>query len=313
MKLSGFERVRTQVFALYGAKQYQDGLALSLKAQRSYPREKADTTYWVACLYSLVGDTEKSLRTLTKAVEGGLWWSPSGLLNEPDLKPLHERQEFQEVLKECSRLQRKAQQSAKPELLIFPSRAGKLELPLLITLHGRNGNAREHAKLWKPSTHQGLIYAAPQSSQMYSPGRFCWDDRERGKKEVTDAFSRIAKSRRIKDGQVILGGFSQGGALAARLALEANLIAAKGFLCVAPAFTEVGSLRPLIRAAVKRGVRGYLITGEKDPNRPKTEELHRELASKGLSCRLEVQPSLGHEYPTDFASRLSSAIEFLLY
>ena len=312
-KSSSFERIRTHVFALYGRRQYQEGLALSLKARRSYPREKRDTTYWVACFYSLVGDTEKSLRTLKEAVEGGLWWSPNGLLDEPDLKPLRDRREFQEVLEECSRLQRKAQRTSKPRLLVFSPRAGKHELPLLITLHGRNGNAREHAKLWKASTQHGLIYAAPQSSQMYSTGRFCWDDRDRGKKEVADAFRRIAKSRAIRKEEVMLGGFSQGGALAVRMALEAEPIGAKGFVCVSPALTEVVSLMPLIGEAVKRRVRGYLITGERDPSRPLIEELHRKLTSKGLACRLEVNPHLGHEYPENFPSTLSSAIEFLLH
>ena len=147
---------------------------------------------------------------------------------------------------------------------------------------------------------------------MYAPARFCWDDPEKGRQEVAQAFSRITKTHRVDTSRALLGGFSQGGALAISMALEGKPVSVKGFVGIAPAFQNLKPLIPLIGGAVKRGVKGYLITGDRDPGRRQVEQLYCEFEAKDLPCKLEVRPNLGHDYPRDFAAMLPGVVQFLL-
>jgi hypothetical protein len=67
-----------------------------------------------------------------------------------------------------------------------------------------------------------------------------------------------------------------------------------------------------LRTAARRGVRGCLITGSRDPTSQPILALHRVLTEQGLSCRLDDAVSLGHEYSQDSGDRLEAALPFLL-
>ena len=59
-----FGRVTRQVFALYAKKDYENGLRVSIRADRAFPRMRNRTLYWVACFYSLLGKSEAAISTL---------------------------------------------------------------------------------------------------------------------------------------------------------------------------------------------------------------------------------------------------------
>jgi hypothetical protein len=64
--------------------------------------------------------------------------------------------------------------------------------------------------------------------------------------------------------------------------------------------------------AAARGLRGWILAGELEPGLEQIVRLHHELTLRGVACHLEVAPQLGHEFPEDFATRLPSAIDFVL-
>ena len=181
----------------------------------------------------------------------------------------------------------------------------------MVTLHGRNGNMAEHAKRWTPLRSLGFVLAVPQSSQLFQRGGYCWDDPARAHKEASVAIKKVMRSYPIDPQRVLIGGTSQGGALAVKMALEQEPVKIKGFVVNVPAFRDVESLIKLI-PSVRRGLRGYIFTGENDPGRERIERLYHEMDAENLPCRLVVQPKLGHDYPGRFGQKLVSAAKFVL-
>ncbi len=306
-----FDEVTRRVFALYDAHGYREGLRASIEADRLFPKMRNRTLFWIACFYSLVGDSEEAIRTLRGAVARGYFWHESTLLNENDLRPLRGDARFKEVVSRSNELWKRAQRNSKPRLKVFVPRRGE-KFPLMVTLHGRGGNAVDHAKRWASLTRVGVACAIPQSSQVAQKGLFCWDDELTANKEVGAALVKVSRSYPIDSKKVLLGGTSQGGALAVKMALEQKLLKIKGFVVVVPAVRDVGPLVELIPRAAAGGLRGYFFTGERDSSRPKIEELYHEMEARRLPCRLDVQQGLGHEYPKNFAPKLASAVRFVL-
>jgi hypothetical protein len=75
---------------------------------------------------------------------------------------------------------------------------------------------------------------------------------------------------------------------------------------------DLDLLEETARPAARRGVRGWLITGDRDAAQQAVELLHAQLLDAGLECRIDVIPGLGHTFPDDFGERLKAALPFLL-
>lgn len=244
----------------------------------------------------------------------GYFWHKDTLLQEPDLKPLHGDSQFNMIVRRSEKLRMEAMHHVKPRLEVFLPRAASqgAKFPTMVTLHGRSGNALEHSKRWRSLTVSGIICAVPQSGQVFQKGMYCWDDAETAEKEVDEAFRKLIDSYPTEAAQMMTGGFSQGGAVAVRMALERRPVKIKGFVAVSPAFREIDSLVQMIRRGVRVGLKGYLFTGENDPSRTRIEELHHKMVGEGLPCKLAVEPGVGHDYPRNFRLRLASATKFVL-
>jgi len=154
--------------------------------------------------------------------------------------------------------------------------------------------------------------ALPQSSQICYEDGFWWEDREKGKREVLDAFKRVQQDYAFDPHKVVLAGASQGGTLAIELALE-GATSARGFLSVVPGLREE-TLQRLISLldVAPEGLHGWIITGEKDYCVDLTRRFHDAAIKRGLSCELVVEPGMGHEFPHDFDTKLPQALAFLL-
>jgi dipeptidyl aminopeptidase/acylaminoacyl peptidase len=55
-----------------------------------------------------------------------------------------------------------------------------------------------------------------------------------------------------------------------------------------------------------------LLSGWQDFGRSHAEQLYQEMVRRGLACEFVLEPDLGHEFPTDFDSKLMSALTFVL-
>jgi len=216
-------------------------------------------------------------------------------------------------VKECRRRQEAAQGRARPELkVIEPAGGPRAESPLLVALHYAGGNAEDFAGYWQIAVEEGWLVALPQSSQICYEDGYWWADREKGKREVLDAFEQIKQDYSFDSQKVVLAGASQGGTLAMLLALEGT-IPSRGFLSVVPGMREdtLQELLSLLDSA-PRDLRGWILTGERDYCVALARRFHGEAVQRGFRWELLVEPGMGHEFPQDFDLKLRKALAFLL-
>lgn len=314
-----FRQLRRHVFELYRSGRYSEALKAAEEAYRRFPTKLGETAYWLACLRCLLDRPEEALQILQEALEAGHWWGERPLLQDPDLKALQDRQEFQAIVAESKRRWEAAQAQAKPELLVLTPKSFKQTqkeaLPLLFALHGYGGNAEEFAPFWEEALQEGFVAALPQSSQVCKEDGFCWDDAVKAEKELAAHWETLNRSYTIDHERVILAGASQGGTLAIKLSLRGKPFSSRGFIAVIPAIRDAKALASVadLNLATERGVRGWLFIGELDQGfRGETERFHALAKERSFPCELVIEPRLGHDFPEEFGSKLARALNFIL-
>ncbi|MBI3159246.1 MAG: dienelactone hydrolase family protein [Chloroflexi bacterium] len=312
MTLSEFIEFRDRIFALHQRSEFRAALDSVIAERGRFPEELNSLIFWQACFHSLLGEPDAAQRTLRDGLAAGEWWHPSLLQNDPDLASLQNLKEFQRLLEMCEQRFEAAQKDWPPELIEFLPPSGPTPpLPCLMALHGMGSRATLDAPHWQPAAEHGWLVALPQSSQLFSPSRFHWTDRPRAVSEIRGHYQGLCDEGRISPDQSVLAGFSQGGALAIKLALGQE-VACRGFIAVAPGSDPLESLEPLVDTARQAGLRGYLITGGKDSRRDYFKSLHEWLNSHGIPCQIEWHPEMGHTFPADMRASLLTALAFIV-
>lgn len=287
-----FAETEGEVMRRYLRGDYAGALELSDDATRRFPERPATTALWRGCLLSLLGRGEEALRVMEAAVEAGHWWAPFSL-NDPDLESLRSLERFERLAAVCE--QRQATAVAEPQArAAVPDRRGPH--PLLVVLHRRGGNADDTLEDW----HADWLVVALQSSQPAGSEGFCWDDTDRAVAEVVGELSAVRAAHDVDPERIVLGGVSQGGALALRLALS-GAVPASGYVVAAPAVHEPDALLALAR----RTVPGTIMVGDQDHFHARLLAL---AAGLGPSCRLRAYGGLGHFLPETFAADLTAAL-----
>ncbi len=285
-----------------------------MEVERKFPDKLGEISLGVACINARMGRIDEAVRTLERAMSEGHWWSKSELLRIPALSSLRERPDYAAFVEKCVSLQGEREASLRPELLVFAPRDTSTLRTAMIALHGRGETAQICVPYWKPAVSMGVLLAVPGSSEPFRSEGLCWDDHERARREVANAYTQLRASHGASFDRTIVAGYSQGGELALSLALIQKFPCA-GFIAVSPGpfgkerleeFTDV-----LENAAV-HGLRGYLFSGDKDTTCPMTKKIHEEMVRMGITCEFTVEAGLGHAYPIDFERRLVSAAKFVL-
>jgi predicted esterase len=292
------------VLVLYRDSSYAEALEVALQA-----RTVLGTTgrlawlpwFWIACLRCRVGAYDEALTTLQEMLDRQLLWRTS-LLRDKDFDPIREWPKFQAIVAEADRRLRSLR--AKPEVLLWPPEPATSNPPLLLALHGANGNAQDFATHWMSARQAGFVVASGQSSQPTSPEYFCWDDWEIANQDLA-AFYQIIRERQVFDhARVLVTGFSQGGAIAIRSALGQRPFAIRGVVAVCPSIGDPSTWRPLIESHSAPGLRGVMLVGTADPWRDGAEQVHQGLLDAGVDITLELVDGLAHAFPGDFPTRL---------
>ena len=297
-----------RVLDAYDAGDFGIALAALEEAAERFPEQAARATYWRACLLALLGERVAALRALEGGLADGLWWAPSELLGDEDLSPLGSLAGYAALLDVCGARHRAAQAEATAERLVLD--AERSSSVLLVALHGRTETAADAAMRWRPATYRATVLAVG-SSRLVAPGQRVWDDRALAARELGDAVEDVREERSVD--RLVLGGFSQGGALA----VEEALVGADAFVAVAPSLGRVGMRGPdelaeLLPGAAVRRVRGVIVTGERDPRLANAERLAEDADAAGLAVRLDVVAGVGHVFPPDWPERLRDALAFAL-
>ena len=326
MASMGFLDYRNRVFRYYNESRYREALEVARDAAEKFPDYDAKTSFWIACLQSRLGHNTEAILTLQAAVKRNVWW-PAEVLRDTDLDPIRGRTEFKTLEAECDGLKREQMnQKASPDLLVRvpPGYDEGKDWPALMVFHQRYGERPELSSApWLPVLSTRMILAVPWSSQVYAHDGRSWDSIEASDKDVQWAFSKL-NDYRLDSKNLVVGGFSQGGALSIYTVLK-RIFPVRGFVAVAPSDWIIPEEKPaterqfpskaflsIVEASDCRGLRGSIIIGDKDPFFPKIEKLFALMVERGLDGKLQVETGLGHEYPEGFENKLRTALDFVL-
>ena len=303
-----FERLRQDLMRLYESGDYTGAFNLVDTNVPDFPEHSARTTFWKMCLLSLDGRLDDALFTFRQGLDDGLWWAESQFI-DTDLDPLRALPEFKKLVAELiERWEQERVFTKRDRTLLMPDEFHTKAYPLLITLHGRNGNKNANLEHWEAVNRMGWAILSPQSTQPLFPNSYCWDDSEQGIRDILFHLEETLKAYPINRQRILVGGFSQGSGMAIHMALSGK-IPVQGFIACATWWPDVESLAAL--AVNAKAIRGYFVTGKKDNTLERAREIQSMFREHGIPFAEEVHPDLGHEFPTDFESSLIRALEFI--
>jgi poly(3-hydroxybutyrate) depolymerase len=247
---------------------------------------------------------------MEQAISDGLWWSENRLRAETDLAGIQGNPKFEQLVSVCVERYQSAKAQAKPQLIILEPDASKsTHHPLLLVLHGRDGNAEREKHHWESARYLGWLIALAQSSQIGSLDAYVWDDVELARQEIREHFKMLEQKYSLDANRIVFGGFSQGSGIAILAALQGD-IPAKAFIAVAPGrIVNVDHLPVLAELARGRGLHGVIVAGGKDPRFNVFVQVREILSNHDIPCQLEIRPDLGHAYPDDFKNLLWTTLQ----
>ena len=70
-----FDDVARAAFGLYSERRYREALALARDASGRFPDRRATTSFWITCLFSVMGEHDDAVAVLADGLERGEWWS----------------------------------------------------------------------------------------------------------------------------------------------------------------------------------------------------------------------------------------------
>ena len=260
------------------------------------------------------GLEELALQIMSESiVEKGFWYQYHYLIEDEDLKSLNKYKEFGELLDICKKRELEAKRNEKPDLkIIVPKKINEqYKYPLIIALHGDQENIEITEDYWSSCVHKNYLLALPQSSQIQFSEGYEWKDIEKGSQELKEHYENILEKHNIDSDNIIIGGISAGGRVALYSILK-DIIQVKGFILVAPWLPEIDEWAPLLDKIREKGIKGYVVCGDKDDDCYEcTRRFADLLSSKKISYELKIFKGLDHEYPDNFNKILQNAIEFI--
>lgn len=303
------EEVEQQYHHLYQIGAYAEALELVTREAHIFPEyaQKVIYSWRMNCALGLK-DKALTLRLLGEAVQAGYWYE--NLLEDEDFALLHDEPEFVRLAGICQERRAQAMANAVPVIKTFVPQNQPSPYPLLLAMHGANASAEsEH---WIAAVSHGWFLGMPQSSQVFAPERYTWNDWDWALQEVPQRFASICAEHPVDTNRVVLAGFSQGGGLATWLALGRS-IQVRGLILVGPFLVNVNNLLPALEKNAPYVLRAYIVAGTRDEYCHQVAlQLVDLLPHYGVQCKLDVYADMEHKFPVDFEQKLPAALDFVM-
>jgi predicted esterase len=186
--------------------------------------------------------------------------------------------------------------------------------PLLVWLHGGNGNNRRSAEIWKSvSDSLNLIMIFPPGTIRLSDITNSWDtDISVVDKAILPIVDTLVRTGLVDTNEIYVGGFSQGAQAALQLPIVSKLhfrgaVIFSGFL-----LTEMPS-SDLLAQAARRNVRIHATSGTLDA-KEFLSSLHTAqnvYRNSGVDFKFDIVEDMIHETPLDLDERFPKIWEWL--
>jgi A/B hydrolase-like, N-terminal domain len=195
--LSREEEVEQQYDHLYQIGAYAEALELVTREAHIFPEYAQKVIYsWRMYCAAKLMNRDLTLWLLGEAVQAGYWYN--GLKEDDNFALLRDDPEFERLADICMERRVQAMANAVPVINTILPEQQSPPYPLLLALHGGGGTAA--ADHWMASVPHGWFLGIPQSSQMYSPGVYTWNDWDWALQEVPQRYATICAEHPIMIG-----------------------------------------------------------------------------------------------------------------
>lgn len=304
MEQMTFRELTDKMVLFYTEGKFADALQLVEQHAARFPEQSARTTFWKMCLLSLCNRPDDVLSVFRQGLDSGLWWAADQFL-DTDLGAVRDLPEFKRLMEASQKKYEEARgQIKRDHAILLPEPPASGKYPLLIALHGRNGNKEADLDYWEIARQRGWLVLLPQSTQPLFPDSYCWDDPAQGLADLLFYYEQVSQKYQIDPQRVVIAGFSQGSGMAIYAALKGNL-PVRGFIAIATWWADASEL------ACERNVRGYFVVGEKDHTLERAREIQDTLRRNNVQFGEEVHADLRHAFPADFEPSFDKAIDFI--
>lgn len=305
MNQLSFDELIDKMVNLYREGKYANALETVEQNAGRFPEQSARTTFWRMCLLSLCNHPQETISVFQQGVDSGLWWHKE-LFSDPDLNSVRDLPEFQRLMAVSQgRYEEEQAQIERDYTVLHPEPPASGLYPLLITLHGRNGNKEADLGRWELARQRGWLVLSTQSTQPVFRGAYHWDNPERGLADLRFYYDQVSQQYQIDPQRILIAGFSQGSGMAIYAALTRSL-PVRGFIGIGTWWADANQLDIQGNQA-----RGYFITGEKDHTLERAREIQEILRKNNVEFAEEVHAELGHEFSSDFGTSVDKAIDFI--
>ncbi len=293
---------------------YQQALDCATLGAQRFPAVADGFTYFRMCAAARLNEHALLKQMVADSLEQGVWYSEFLWRESPSFIPLQGMSEFELLVQ--ANLKLRAEQAAAgkaPAALTLAPEQAAPPYPALIVLHGNASTAQAEVDAWRPAAAQGWLLAMPESSQMHWPGHCIWNDYETAKRDVLDYYEALCANYPLDRERLVLAGFSLGGQVALRLALE-GAIPARGFILHEPYTPAQDPWVERIVSAPARGMRGYFVASENDQGctLESIQAVANSCTNHGIPCHLKTITDQGHAYPPDFELHLAEGLDFVM-
>ena len=295
-----FHHNESRIYELY-AKSTPGAVLSFIQSLSSEAREESRFfDYAEANLLVMSGATEKALELLDKVAESGGWIRPSLLEEDPDFAPLLGHGRFERLSDLYQKRYEEALRSTAPTKSVLSPSTDSFGRHILLVLHGDNSGAAHSLNSWEPAAKLGWTVVALQSGELGDfDGAYRWSSLDATRTAVIETLKGISTG---SEEAVVLGGFSRGGEMALKLAVEGVGESRRAMaVCPAPMREALGPASP----GGSRLGGCYIFAGREDGQYDAAVSAARELSALGAAVTLDERDGYGHEFPSDFAAVLS--------
>lgn len=304
-----YEDAEDLLVRFFYQRKFKEAIVLLEALLEEYPGKLHEIAWGLAYDYCLDGDHEKALDMFEHAQKNNVFLPEYQAYNL--WEPLESFERFKGIKEVNLRMRDEAQATAKPvvEVLTPVDYSDNETYLLFIVLHGLADGNEIMMRRWTSETlSQRYIVAYMQSSQVVRTGGYGWDDVPLAEKEIKQMYESVVQQYPVDPAKTIIGGFSQGGQMALYVAFN-RVIPVKGFSVLCPAGDiPLDLTEEKIADALTQGLKGTIITGDKDPSLKEQMDLATMLYDANFSLGFDVVAGEYHWFPANFGPHLDTAV-----